>query len=64
MFESSISNAFSERIYKPRIRLYSERIEKNVGEKGENAGNQHFLLFCPYCFLTNSYSSKETIVLP
>ena len=29
--------------------LYKEPIENNVG-KGENAGNQHFLLF-PQCFL-------------
>ena len=31
----------------------SERLENNVG-KGENAGNQHFLLF-PQCFQKCSF---------
>ena len=33
----------------------SERLENSAGEKGENVGNQHLLLF-PQCFLKPSYN--------
>ena len=37
-----------------KLKYGLERIE-NIVEKGENAGNQHFLLF-PQCFLKLSFS--------
>ena len=40
----------------PKLKFVSGRVENTVG-KGENAGNQHFLLF-PLCFQKASYAGS------
>ena len=42
----------------PPLRTLREQTFENIMEKGENAGNQHFLLF-PQCFL--SFSNRISI---
>ena len=39
------------------VKFFSSRVEKNIVEKGENAGFQHFLLF-PQCFQKVSFSGS------
>ena len=41
--------------------LEKRAFEKNIVGKGENAGNQHFLLF-PQCFLAFPKQKKKSIV--
>ena len=43
------------------IKFIFDRIENSVG-KGENAGDQHFLLF-PYCFQNFSSSGMLKLVI-
>ena len=38
--------------------LEKESFSKHCGEKGENAGNQHFLLF-PQCFLSGQFHKSS-----
>ena len=49
-------------------KLYAEKYkfvmggEENIVGKGENAGNQHFLLF-PQCFQRASYTRLLTVIM-
>ena len=44
-----------------RLKFGLGRVENIVG-KGENAGNQHFLLF-PQCFQKTSFSGSLKVVI-
>ena len=62
LLDLSESKAFADdnKNMTQKLKFASGRVENKVG-KGENAGNQHFLLF-PLCFQMPSYLGKFWIV--